>query len=225
MKQKSIFTSSEHTAKNIQEVSNTVPKRKSITSKQKLLAQVCFITRTATATQQSTAEPMRSKLRLSWRLTARTLRNRCRHETTTILTRNHHHFLHNHFPRRLNPSLLQWLMHLQEINDHKNHRNTKNKEQRQKNDQSSVSHGVSSSNTYAFAEAELLIYEPQLSKQHPKPSNNSQTNTDSGCFISAAHPSPDQQHQPRSPSVHQQEHSSSPHVSANLIQTEVIQAL
>jgi len=30
------------------------------------------------------------------------------------------------------------------------------------------------SNTHAFAEAELLIYEPQLSKQHPKPSNNSQ---------------------------------------------------
>jgi hypothetical protein len=174
MKQKSIFTSSERIVRNIQEVSNTVPKRKSITSETETPAQVCFITRTATATQQSTAEPMRSKLRLSWRLTARTLRNRCRHETTTILTRNHHHFLHNHFPRRLNPSLLQWLMHLQEINDHKNHRNTKNKEQRQKNDQSSVSHGVSSSNTYAFAEAELLIYEPQLSKQHPKPSNSSQ---------------------------------------------------
>ena len=159
MKQESVFTSSERTVRNIQEVSNTVPKRKSITSKQKPLAQVCFITRTATATQQSTAEPMRSKLRLSWRLTARTLRNRRRHKTATILTRNHHHFPHNHFPRRLNPSLLQRLVHLQEIDNHKNHGKTKNKEQRHKNNQRSISHGIFSSNIHALAKAELLVYE------------------------------------------------------------------
>jgi len=99
---------------------------------------------------------LHSRLRLPWRLATRTLRRRRRHKTATILTWNHDHFLNNHFPRRLNPSLLQRLMNLQKINHNKNHRQPKNKEQRNKNNPNRVH------NSIIPQQPDYSIYELQL---------------------------------------------------------------
>ena len=102
-------------------------------------------------------------LYFSRRLTAGTLSSRRRHQTATVLAGNHNHFFNNHFPRRLNPPLLQRLVNLQKINNQKHHGQTKNKEQRNKNNQRRIRHG-SFPPFLIQQQQHYSLYEPQLSK-------------------------------------------------------------
>jgi hypothetical protein len=70
-------------------------------------------------------------------------------------------------------------MNLPKINNQENNGKTKNKKKRNQNNRHSISsHSITRLLLHrAFNEAKLLIYEPQLNKQHHKTSNNSQNGT------------------------------------------------
>jgi hypothetical protein len=71
----------------------------------------------------------------------RALSNCHGHEPVAVLTGNHNHFFDYYFTRRLNLSLLDGFLKLQEKYYQENYGQTKNKEQRDKNNQRRINHG------------------------------------------------------------------------------------